>query len=164
MKRTLALVLLALSALTSISARANFNIPGTATVTYHSGSTKQIDFSFAFKKSNGSQHFIAGPYKMATDEVPEQYTLAVLITKGGNGWVQEFGQGYFKSFIYKLGKHTIEMRHSPDRDVKGNYTLIHNGRSSLFETNTAQIVISFDNDGIKKIKLQGTTKDLKVAK
>lgn len=152
---------LALLSLLSFSALADFNIPGKATITYPTGVTKQVDLSFAFKPIDGQQHFVAGKLKMATSAVPERYSVSILLTKQGEAWVQEFGQGYFSEFDYQLGDYNIQLKKT-DRDVKGNYLLVLNGKNHLFDTNTVQLIVKFNDEGIEGLQLEGSIKDMQL--
>ncbi|NTS78796.1 hypothetical protein HR060_18300 [Catenovulum sp. SM1970] len=135
-------------------AYADFDTHGQAQITYPSGVNKAVDFSFAFKPLDGQQYFFAGPYKMATQDVPQHYAMAILLTKEEHLWVQEFGQGYFEELSYQLGDYLIEAKKSPDRDVRGHYTLYINGNAQLFDRRTIQILVEFEEDVISNVRFQ----------
>ncbi|WP_111979890.1 hypothetical protein [Algibacillus agarilyticus] len=158
--KKIAVLLLTLTSLLSFACFAEFDIPGKATITYPTGVTKNVNFNFSLKPTNGEMYFSAGPYKMATSQAPERYSIAVLLQKNDFAWVQEFGQGYFKEFDYQLGEHNIKLTKAPNRNIKGHYELSLNGKKYLFENKTVQIVIKFNDNGIETINFEGAIKDL----
>ncbi|AWB67111.1 hypothetical protein C2869_12005 [Saccharobesus litoralis] len=169
MTQLIKIVITSLALLFCLPAWATFTIPGKATITYPSGVKKTVDFNFEFKAIDGQTHFIAGPFKMATSSAPEKYSIAVLLHHVANknkdyAWVQEFGQGYFKEFSYKLGDHQIDLVKVPNRKVKGQYEFRVDGKTYLFDAKTVQIVLHFSDTGISHIELDGAIKDLAIGR
>ncbi|WP_440903841.1 hypothetical protein ACMZOO_13410 [Catenovulum sp. SX2] len=144
----------------SMPARAEFDLPGKATLVYPSGLEKSVDFGFSFKMTDEGTKFSAGTSSVSVSQVPEQYTLALYLHKDEFIWVSEFSQGYFSTFTYKIGEHLIELRKAPERSIKGKYELVIDGKISLFDSNTIQLDFIFNSDGIKRIVPRGAIKNI----
>lgn len=152
--------LFSLSIFFSTAALAEFDLPGEATLVYPSGLKKTVDFGFSFKMTDDGTRFSAGASSVAVSQVPEQYTLALYLHKDEFIWVSEFSQGYFSTFVYKVGEHVIELRKAPERNIKGHYELVIDGKVSLFDTNTIQLDFTFNDQGIKRIIPRGAIKNI----
>ncbi|MER2491385.1 hypothetical protein [Catenovulum sediminis] len=148
--------------LSTQGAFAEFNIPGKATIVYPSGLEKTIDFGFSYENTDEGTQFSAGPFSVPVAEVPEQYSIALILHQDEYVWVQEFAKGYFTSFVYQVGNNKIELRKAPDRQIKANYELLVNGRMYLFDTNSIQLLFKFNDKGIDKIEANGAIKNIGV--
>ncbi|EWH09072.1 hypothetical protein DS2_14409 [Catenovulum agarivorans DS-2] len=144
----------------STKASAEFDLPGQAIIVYPSGLKKPVDFGFSYKMTDEGTRFSAGNSSVAVSQVPEQYTLALYLHQDQYIWVSEFSKGYFSTFVYKIGDHVIELRKAPNRNIKGKYELIIDGKISLFDTNTIQLDFAFDENGIKRIIPRGAIKNI----
>ncbi|WP_199608633.1 hypothetical protein [Flocculibacter collagenilyticus] len=143
----------------TLPAVADFNIKGSGEITFPTGTTKPIDFGFAFNKSKGK--FKVGKNEFSTSQVPAKYSIGLILHKSEHIWVQEFNKGYFSTFKWTLGKHKIELYKTPKGIAKmGNYALKLDDQKFFLTNKIAQINFQFSDDGIKKITVDGMAADI----
>lgn len=143
----------------SHNALAYFTESGEAKIVYPSGVEKTIPFSFSFEQESGENYFSAGKMRVAVDQLPEKYSMALILHKEKYIWVQELAKGYFDTFNLTLGKHQISLVKSPNNNLKGDYELKINDNKYKFENNTVQLIFKFTEKGIKSIKPTGAILD-----
>lgn len=160
-----ALIVFALTALVHpFAAQADFDYPGKGTLTYPTGTTKPIEFGFAFKQGPNGYMFKVGKQEMSTSDVPSKYSIWLTLHEDKHIFVQEFAKGYFKEFEWKLGDHTIKLfkkTFKSGRRAKGDYVLEIDGVDYNFVKKSAQIQINFTKKGIRSIDVEGFIQGIK---
>lgn len=156
-------IIFSIFALFSSVAFADFDIQGKGELTFPTGTKKEFQLGFKFDSSNGE--FSVGKQSFSTDQVPEKYSVGLVLHKGEFMWVQEFNKGYFSTFEWKLGKHKISLSKKKfNNPVKGDYVLTVNGNPYHFSSTIAQLNIEFDKDGITGVSVEGMNADIGLKK
>ncbi|MEJ6474517.1 hypothetical protein [Pseudoalteromonas piscicida] len=139
---------------------ADFDFKGEGTLTYPTGVDKAFEFGFAWNKQAEKFRIGANQYDMS--ELPESYSVAITLSKDDTRiWIQEFNQGFISEFTWNIADHTIALVKKDFKDaVKGNYVLTVNGIDYFFARDNVSITLSFDDDGIENVKVDGVTKDM----
>ncbi|MEI5639257.1 MULTISPECIES: hypothetical protein [unclassified Pseudoalteromonas] len=139
---------------------ADFDYQGKGTLTYPTGVEKDFEFGFGWQKS--AEKFRIGSNNYDMSELPESYSVAITLSKDDTRvWVQEFNQGFISGFTWQIADHTISLQKKQFKDaVKGNYVLSVNGIDYFFARDNVSITLSFKDQGIDNIKVDGVTKDM----
>ncbi|KJZ01597.1 hypothetical protein [Pseudoalteromonas piscicida] len=139
---------------------ADFDFKGEGALTYPTGVEKTFEFGFAWNKQTEQFRIGASHYDMS--ELPESYSVAITLSKDDTRvWIQEFNQGFISEFKWQIADHQISLVKKEFSDsVKGNYVLTVNGIDYFFARDNVSITLSFEEDGIKNIKVDGVTKDM----
>lgn len=136
---------------------ADFIASGSGNLTYPTGLKQPLDFKLSFQKGT----FSAGPLSMQTRNVPEKYSLGIMLYKDKHVMVQEFANGYFKEFDLTISGHKISLRKQTFKEkVKGDYVLNIDGIDYFFTSSIGQIEFMLSDQGIKDIEVQGLVKDI----
>ena len=163
MTKTLTQILIAffILLLTSGQALADFDLKGKGNLIYPTGMKKPFEYGFAFKQGNEGYTFRVGQQTMNTTDLPAKYTIWVSLHNNESIFIQEFTQGYFKEFDWKLGEHEVKLTKKKFKKnrVKGDYVLTINDDEYYFAKTTAQINIHFTKKGVRQIDTNGFTKD-----
>jgi hypothetical protein len=139
---------------------ADFDFKGPGELRFQSGTSDGFYFGFGWEEA--TNQFRIGPKKYTMAEIPSSYSIAITLSKDeSNVWIQEFYQGYIEEFSWQLGSNTLSLKKGDFvKSVKGNYVLNLNGIEYLFDRNNISIDVTFDNDNIKNIKLEGVIKNM----
>ncbi|WP_442960205.1 hypothetical protein [Pseudoalteromonas sp. A25] len=139
---------------------ADFDLPGEGTLRYPTGVEKEFKFGFGWQAS--TQKFRIGDKSYEMSELPESYSIAITLSKDESKiWVQEFNKGFIEGFEWQLGKYKIWLRKQDFNDnVIGGYLLTFNKVDYFLARPNISIEVSFTEDGIDNIKLDGVTKDM----
>lgn len=148
----------------SLPAFADWVEPLKGTITYPSGRTAPLDYQFAFLNDNGQTYFHAGKQKVATDSVPPNYILNMIVGKNGDLYVPEFAQGSLHGFDVRVGDHRIRIQRTAPTDSKqaslNDYRVLIDDRNMLLDTTHPTIMFEFDDTGLIGINGSGYKKDL----
>src|SRR5690606_21508898 len=87
---------------------------GQGTITYPSERVEPLKFKFAFLNEGGQTYFYAGEQKVATDQVPPNYILNMIVNRAGELNVAEFARGNIHGFDLQLGDHRISLQRRKD--------------------------------------------------
>ena len=141
-------------------AYADFDYVGAGTLQYPTGAEKAFKFGFAWQAS--SNKFRIGDKSYEMSELPESYSIAITLSKDKDKvWVQEFNKGFIEGFEWKLGKHQLSLKKQDFKgSVIGNYQLTFNKIDYFLARPNISVEISFTEEGIGSIKLDGVTKDM----
>ena len=143
------------------SAWADFNYPGTGTISYPTGAEKPFQFGFNWQQADEQFTIGSKTYSMA---LPESYSIAITLAKDDQQvWVQEFNNGFFEGFTWQIGEHTIKLEKRQFKEpVKGNYVISLDNKDYFFARSNISIIIKFnpDGNGIDNIAIDGVTKDM----
>lgn len=139
---------------------ADFDFKGEGTLTYPTGADKAFTFGFAWNKQAEKFRIGANQYDMS--ELPESYSVAITLSKDdAKVWIQEFNQGFISEFTWQIADHHIALTKKEfSGTVKGNYILTVNGIDYFFARDNVSITLTFDEDGIEGIKVDGVNKDM----
>ncbi|CAH9059686.1 hypothetical protein PSECIP111951_03062 [Pseudoalteromonas holothuriae] len=139
---------------------ADFDLPGEGTLRYPTGVEKDFKFGFGWQAS--TQQFRIGDKSYEMSELPESYSIAITLSKDGTKiWVQEFNKGFIEGFEWQLGKHKLSLKKQDlNNNVLGNYLLTFNKRDYFLARPNVSVEVSFNQDGIDRVKLDGVTKDM----
>lgn len=165
--RTIIKTCLALSFISlSMPALADWVEPVKGTITYPSGRTAPLDYKFAFLNENGQTYFHAGQQKVATNSVPPNYILNMIVSKNGELYVPEFAQGSLHGFDLRVGEHHIRITKKPtaegEQAALSDYRVLIDDRNMLLDTTHPTIMFEFDDTGLIGINGSGYKKDLSV--
>lgn len=136
--------------------RAEFDLKGPVQLTLADGSTQQIEFGFAFLRQDDAFEFQLGKHRMAVDEVPKRYTLALMLNKQQQVWARDFSKQALTGFEWKIGAHHIKLFKQPMQPARpGDYVLlIDDARYHFIEGRPAQVHFRFDDKGITEIEVE----------
>ncbi|WP_440053715.1 hypothetical protein ACSLBF_12505 [Pseudoalteromonas sp. T1lg65] len=141
--------------------RADFDFKGEGTLVYPTGVEKEFEFGFAWNKANGKFRIGENSYDMS--ELPEAYSVALTLSKDNTKvWIQEFNQGFIGGFTWQIGNHTITLSKTDfhSSEVIGDYVLSVDGIDYFFTRSNVSITLSFSQDGIDNVKVDGVKKDM----
>ena len=138
---------------------ADFELPGTGTVTYPTGTTKT--FEFGFKWDRKAQLLTIGNKTYSMDQVPNSYSIALTLAGDDQAvYVQEFATGYISEFDWQIGNHRIKLEKKRfKRPVRGDYVLSVDNSSYFLAASNASVKLVFTDAGIDYIIPIGITKD-----
>jgi len=136
------------------------------TVTYPSGRTAPVNYKFAFLTEQGQTYFYAGEQKVATDSVPPNYILNMIVNKEGELYVPELSQGSILGFNIRVGDQHIKIERraaaAGEQFSVNDYKVLIDGRNMLFDTTHPTILFEFDDTGVTGINGSGYKKDLSI--
>ncbi len=151
------LVILHLCALLlSPFSHAQFELAGPVALTFADDSKKSTEFGFAFLQNEGAYQFSVGPHKMAVEEVPKRYTLALMLNKDQLIWARDFTKKPIKGFDWKVGKHSLQLFQQKLQPARpGDFVLMIDGmRYHFIEGKPAQIHFHFNEKGITEVEVE----------
>ncbi|MFC3033371.1 hypothetical protein ACFOEE_12660 [Pseudoalteromonas fenneropenaei] len=145
--------------LVSLPCMADFTVPGNGKVGYPTGAEKPFEFGFAWQAETGQFSIGSKSYEM---DLPESYSVALTLSKDDSKvWVQEFTPGFIESFEWQIGEHLVSLKKKQfSQPVKGDYVLTLNGIDYFLARNNISITITFNQQGVEDVKLDGVTKDM----
>ncbi|ALZ75092.1 hypothetical protein [Rheinheimera sp. F8] len=145
-----------LAVLLSPFSYAQFELTGPIALTFADDSKENTAFGFAFLESEGAFQFSVGPYKMAVEEVPKRYTLALMLNKDQLIWARDFTKKPLKGFDWKIGKHSLQLFKQQLQPVRpGDFVLMVDGlRYHFIEGKPAQVHFHFDEKGISEVEVE----------
>lgn len=157
---------LLLSAVAPLTLAQQFVETFSGTLTYPSGRTEPLRYQFAFMPEQGQTYFYAGQQRVATDSVPANYMLHVIVNKQGELHVGEFSRGSLHGFEFRVGEHHVKFSRVAPEAGKApsfeDYRVEIDGRNVLLDTTHPTIMFSFDETGIVELNGTGYKKDLSV--
>ena len=114
---------------------------------------QSLQFGFAFTQKNGTQIFQAGIQEVEVAELPDKYTLALVLHQDEQIWVTDWINKPLQGFEWTLGKHSFKLSKNTDPKYKdkarGGYVLMFDDTPYFFHKNMAQI--KFGTDGWRGI-------------
>lgn len=141
------------------SAWAYFTVPGKGQLVLLDGTKQSLQFGFAFTQKNGTEIFQAGIQEVEVAELPEKYTLALVLHKDEQIWVTDWVNKPVQSFEWSLGKHSFILSKNSDpryaEKARGGYVLLFDGTPYFFHKNMAQIKFHFNKEGISEVRIEG---------
>lgn len=154
--KALLLPLLVIASLYSQICQAQFELTGPVTVTLADDTQENSEFGFAFLQHDGAYEFRVGQHKMAVEEVPKRYTLALMLNKEQLVWARDLHKKPIKGFAWQIGKHQLKLFQQAMKPARpGDFVLtIDDVRYHFVQGRQAQIHFSFDNKGIVEIEVE----------
>ncbi len=73
------------------------------------GSKQSLQFGFAFTQKNGTEVFQAGVQEVEVAELPDKYTLALVLHQEEQIWVTDWINQPLQGFEWTLGKHSFKL-------------------------------------------------------
>ncbi|MFY8349876.1 hypothetical protein AAEU29_05045 [Pseudoalteromonas sp. SSM20] len=140
-------------------AKANFELPGSGTVTYPSGLKKEFNFGFKWDKQN--RQFTIGAQQYPMEQLPDSYAIALTLAGDDQAvFVQEFANGFISEFEWQIGSHVIRLeKNRSEYPVRGDYVLWIDQYNYYLANGNPSIKLVFDKSGINYIIPSGITKD-----
>lgn len=149
--------ILALAAvLCSTASLAEFQLDGKVQLTLANGSEQHTQYGFAFLQHEGGYQFQLGSHKMAVEEVPKRYTLALMLNKDQLVWARDFSKEPLNGFHWQIGQHQLKLFKQKLQPARpGDFVLlIDDLRYHFIEGRPAQIHFHFDEKGITEIEVE----------
>jgi hypothetical protein len=141
------------------SAWAYFTVPGQGQLFLLDGSVQSLQFGFAFNQKNGAEVFQAGIQEMEVAELPEKYTLALVLHQDTQIWVTDWINKPLQGFEWTLGRHTFVLSKNTEPKyadrARGGYVLMFNKTPYFFHKNMAQIKFHFTKEGVAEVFIEG---------
>jgi hypothetical protein len=123
------------------------------------GTKQSLNFGFAYNQINSVEVFQAGVQQITVTELPERYTLAVILHQDEQVWVTDWINQPLQGFEWSLGSHSFKLGKNTDPQyadkARGGYVLWVDTTPYFFHKNMAQIKFHFDNQGISEISIEG---------
>ncbi|WP_337840411.1 hypothetical protein [Rheinheimera sp.] len=136
-----------------------FEVPGKGSMTLANGETQPLMFSFAYKQANSGFVFQAGQQEVEVADVPEKYTLALVLHQDKEVWVTDWVNEPIASFDWTLGQYHLVLKKNTDPKLatkaRGGFVLSVNGTLYFFHKNMAQLKFHFDATGLKELSVEG---------
>lgn len=138
---------------------AYFTVPGQGQLVLLDGTKQSLQFGFSFRQQNGTEVFQAGIQEVEVAELPDKYTLALVLHQDEQIWVTDWINKPLQGFEWTLGKHSFKLRKNTDPKYKdkarGGYVLMFDDTPYFFHKNMAQIKFYFNKDGVSEIRIEG---------
>ena len=138
---------------------AYFTLPGQGQLVLLDGSKQSLQFGFSFTQKNGTEVFQAGIQEVEVAELPDKYTLALVLHQNEQIWVTDWINKPLQGFEWSLGKHSFKLRKNTDPKyadkARGGYVLLFDNTPYFFHKNMAQIKFHFTKDGVSEIRIEG---------
>ncbi len=138
---------------------AYFTLPGHGQLVLLDGSKQSLQFGFAFTQKNGTEVFQAGVQEVEVAELPDKYTLALVLHQEEQIWVTDWLNQPLQGFEWTLGKHSFKLTKNTDPKYKekarGGYMLMFDNTAYFFHKNMAQIKFYFTKDGVSEVRIEG---------
>ena len=138
---------------------AAFEVPGNGTMILANGEAQPLTFSFAYKQSNSGFVFQAGRQQVEVADVPDKYTLALVLHQDKEVWITDWVNQPIQSFDWTIGRyHLVLEKNSDPKDAakaRGGYVLKVNDDKYFFHKNMAQLKFHFDAKGLKDLSVEG---------
>lgn len=141
------------------TAWAYFTVPGQGQLILFDGSLQSLKFGFGFSQKNGTEVFVAGIQEVEVAELPDKYTLALVLHQDEQIWVTDWINQPLQGFDWSLGKHSFKLTKNTDPKYKekarGGYVLMFDNTPYFFHKNMAQIKFYFNKDGVSEVRIEG---------
>lgn len=141
------------------AAWATFEVPGHGQLTLVNGESQPLNFGFAYKQLNGGYVFQAGSQQVEVDELPEKYTLALVLHQDKEVWITDWTNQPIQSFDWTLGRYHVVLKKNTDPKLadkaRGGYVLQVDNSLYFFHKNMAQLKFHFDSTGLKELTVEG---------
>lgn len=141
------------------AAWAYFTVPGQGQMMLLDGTEQPLQFGFAFAQKNGAHIFQAGIQEVEVAELPEKYTLALVLHQDEQIWVTDWINKPLQGFDWSLGTHHFKLSKNTDPKyadkARGGYVLMYNDTPYFFHKNMAQIKFHFNKDGVSEVRIEG---------
>ncbi len=138
---------------------AYFVLPGHGQLELLNGSKQQLDFGFAYSQKNGKTIFKAGAQEVEVAELPDKYTLALILHQDKEIWVTDWLNQPLQGFEWVIGKHSFKLSKNTNpkntKRARGGYVLMVDQTPYFFHKNMAQIKFHFSREGIEEIRIEG---------
>ena len=136
-----------------------FTVQGQGQLVLLDGTKQSLQFGFSFIQKNGTEVFQAGIQEVEVAELPDKYTLALVLHQDEQIWVTDWVNKPLLSFEWSLGKHNFKLSKNTDPKyegkARGGYVLMFDNTPYFFHKNMAQIKFHFNKDGISEIRIEG---------
>ncbi|MCC5826635.1 hypothetical protein [Alkalimonas sp.] len=136
----------------SFPAQAYFEVQGSGVVQLKDGTSRLVEFGFTFTRIDGRNTFIAGPHKLAVQQVPQKYSLSLVLHNSDYVWVADFANAPLIGFDFKIAGHHIKLYKEEGLRMPGSFVIEIDGIRHHFSRNIGQIDFTFDQSGIKGLE------------
>ena len=132
--------------------QAYFEVQGSGVVQLKDGSSRLVEFGFTFTRIDGRNTFIAGPHALAVQQVPQKYSLSLVLHNSDYVWVADFADAPLVGFDFKIAGHHVKLYKEEGLRMPGSFVIEIDGIRHHFSRNIGQIDFVFDQAGIKSVE------------
>lgn len=133
-------------------AQAYFDVRGSGVVQLQDGSSRLIEFGFTYTRIDGHHTFIAGSHKLAVPQVPQKYSLSLVLHNNEAVWVTDFADVPLLGFEFKIAGHRLKLYQEEGLRMPGSFVIEIDGVRHHFSRNIGQIDFTFDDTGITGVE------------
>jgi len=141
------------------AAFADFILPGSGELQLADGQSQVLDFGFSYKQYNGGFVFQAGNQQVEVADVPEKYTLALVLHQDKEVWITDWANKPLTAFNWTLKDHKLVLQKNTDPKfndkARGGFVLFIDDTPYFFYKNMAQLKFHFDKTGLKEMSVEG---------
>lgn len=131
---------------------AYFEVDGEGIIYLENGETRPFDFGFTFTRKDGRNVFIVGRHSMVVQQVPQKYSLALVLHQERYVWINDFINEPIVGFEFEIDGHKLKLYREEGLQQRGSFVIEINGLRHHFSRNIGQINFYFKPQGIDKIE------------
>jgi hypothetical protein len=152
-------LIIVFSLLLSLPAYAQFQLSGSGSYTLRDGKTVPFQYDFGYTRKEGQFHFSAGKQSLIVSNLPQKYSLALILQNEDEVWVPDFVNAPLSSFEYEIGDFELKLTQEPElKDGRGNFILHYDGGRYRFNRGPGQVNFIFNDEGIERVEIKGMFK------
>lgn len=138
---------------------ASFEMPGQGYAELSCGTSESVDFGFALKKQDESYVFTAGNQQVNVPDVPERYTLVMVLHQDKEVWIPDWFDKPLQSFDWSIAGKRIQLKQNTDSrsidKARGGFVVLVDETPYFFHSNTAQLKFHFNQEGLQDLRIEG---------
>ncbi len=122
------------------------------------GPDKACNLVFLLPKKTALDVFQAGIQEVEVAELPDKYTLALVLHQDEQIWVTDWINQPLQGFEWTLGKHSFKLNKNRSKipgQSRGGYVLMFDKTPYFFHKNMAQIKFHFHKEGVSEVRIEG---------
>ncbi|MCH8537254.1 MAG: hypothetical protein LAT66_05705 [Alkalimonas sp.] len=146
------LISLLLAMVTTFPAYAYFEVEGEGLVYLKNGETRPFDFGFTYTRKDGRNVFLVGRHSLVVQQVPQKYSLALVLHQETYVWVKDFINEPIIGFDFEIDGHRLKLYREEGLRERGSYVIEINGIRHHFSRNIGQINFYFKPQGIDRVE------------
>ncbi|MDP4535024.1 hypothetical protein Q3O60_02345 [Alkalimonas collagenimarina] len=131
---------------------AYFEVEGKGIVHLKNGDSKPFTFGFSYTRRDGRNVFIVGKNSLPVQQVPQKYSLALVLHQDSYVWVNDFVDEPLIGFDFEIDGHRLKLYREDGLRERGSYVIEINGVRHHFSRNIGQINFYFKPQGIDRVE------------
>jgi hypothetical protein len=131
---------------------AYFEVAGKGVAYLKNGDSRPVNFGFSYTRVDGRNMFIVGKSSLAVQQVPQKYSLALVLHQDSYVWVNDFIDEPLVGFEFEIDGHQLKLYREEGLRERGSYVVEINGVRHHFSRNIGQINFYFKPQGIDRVE------------